>query len=88
MSDVKNLTHSAWECKYHVLWIPKCRRKQLYGGVAKYLGTLFHLPVTSSLSLTPDLYAKLSSEYYDAYINWFHYILPSPSFVIPDAISG
>jgi putative transposase len=25
-----------------VVWIPKCRRKQLYGGVAKYLGALFH----------------------------------------------
>jgi putative transposase len=42
MSDVKNLARSAWECKYHVVWIPKCRRKQLYEGVAKYLGSLFH----------------------------------------------
>ena len=42
MSDEKSLTHSVWECKYHVVWIPKCRKKQLYGGVAKYLGNIFH----------------------------------------------
>jgi putative transposase len=41
MSDVKSLTHSVWECKYHAVWIPKCRRKQLYGGAAKYPGPLF-----------------------------------------------
>ena len=42
MNDVKSLAHSKWECKYHVVWIPKCRKKQLYGGVAKYLGNIFH----------------------------------------------
>ena len=25
-----------------MVWIPKCRKKQLYGGVAKYLGSIFH----------------------------------------------
>jgi REP element-mobilizing transposase RayT len=25
---------STWECKYHVVWIPKGRQKRLYGGVA------------------------------------------------------
>ncbi len=42
MKDVNRLTHSVWECKYHIVWIPKCRRKQLYGGIAKYLGEIFH----------------------------------------------
>jgi putative transposase len=42
MNDRKSLAHSVWECKYHVVWIPKCRKKRLYGGVAKYLGTIFH----------------------------------------------
>ena len=42
MPDEKSLTHSVWECKYHVVWIPKCRKKQLYGGVAKFLGSVFH----------------------------------------------
>ena len=25
------ISHSKWECKYHVVFIPKCRRKTLYG---------------------------------------------------------
>jgi putative transposase len=27
----RSLAHSVWDCKYHVVWIPKYRRKQLYG---------------------------------------------------------
>jgi putative transposase len=42
MSDVRSLNHSVWECKYHIIWIPKCRRKKLYGQIAKYLGEIFH----------------------------------------------
>jgi putative transposase len=30
-----------WECKYHVVFIPKCRKKVLYGTLCKYLGTVF-----------------------------------------------
>jgi putative transposase len=39
--DVKSLSHSVWECKYHVVFIPKCRRKTLYSGLRKHLGDLF-----------------------------------------------
>lgn len=31
MNRFKTLAHSKWECKYHIVWIPKYRRKQLYG---------------------------------------------------------
>ncbi|MBU0945669.1 MAG: IS200/IS605 family transposase, partial [Proteobacteria bacterium] len=31
MNNVNSLSHSRWECKYHVVWIPKCRRKVLFG---------------------------------------------------------
>ena len=31
MNRFKTLAHSKWECKYHVVWIPKYRRKELYG---------------------------------------------------------
>ena len=42
MNDAtRSLNHTQWECKYHVVFIPKCRRKVLYGGVRKYLGELF-----------------------------------------------
>ncbi len=31
MDGYKSVRHSKWECKYHVIFIPKCRRKSLYG---------------------------------------------------------
>ena len=31
MERFHRLAHSIWDCKYHVVWIPKCRRKELYG---------------------------------------------------------
>ena len=42
MQDMNSLTHSVWACKYHVVWIPKYRKKKLYGDIAKYLGETFH----------------------------------------------
>ena len=38
MEDEQSLRHTRWECKYHVVWIPKYRRKTLYGQLRKYLG--------------------------------------------------
>mgnify|MGYP001585174584 CR=1 FL=1 len=31
MKRFSRLAHSIWDCKYHVIWIPKYRRKELYG---------------------------------------------------------
>ena len=42
MNDVQCLSHTKWECKYHVVWIPKCRRKPLYGQLRKNMGEIFH----------------------------------------------
>ena len=41
MNDVQSLNHSKWECKYHVIWIPKYRKKKVYGELRKYLGEVF-----------------------------------------------
>lgn len=41
MSDYKTLQHSEWECKYHVIFIPKYRRKVLYGPIRRHLGEVF-----------------------------------------------
>jgi putative transposase len=38
MEEEQSLRHTRWECKYHVVWIPKYRRKTLYGQLRKYLG--------------------------------------------------
>ena len=42
MHDFASLCHSIWDCKYHVVWIPKYRRKALYGEIRKRLGEMFH----------------------------------------------
>jgi len=39
MNSYKSLSHAKWECKYHVVWIPKYRKKMIYGQIRKYLGT-------------------------------------------------
>ena len=41
MNDYKSLSHTKWECKYHVVFIPKCRRKTLYGKLRQHLGEVF-----------------------------------------------
>ena len=38
MDDQLSLSHTRWECKYHIVFIPKCRRKMLYGQIRKDLG--------------------------------------------------
>ena len=37
MKDIQSLSHTLWDCKYHIVWIPKCRRKVLYGQLRKHL---------------------------------------------------
>ena len=41
MKVYETLRHTTWDCKYHVIFIPKCRRKVVYGQLRKELGTLF-----------------------------------------------
>jgi putative transposase len=41
MSD-ESLNHSKWDCKYHIVFIPKGRKKGLYGKIRKYLGPVLH----------------------------------------------
>jgi|SaaInlStandDraft_6_1057023.scaffolds.fasta_scaffold00206_3 hypothetical protein len=41
-SPYESLSHSKWDCKYHIIFVPKNRRKVLYGKVRKYLGPVFH----------------------------------------------
>ncbi len=40
MERYASLHHTKWECKYHVVWIPKCRKKVLYGQLRKELGRI------------------------------------------------
>src|SRR6478736_7585960 len=41
MSIYESLSHSKWECKYHVVFVPKCRKKVLYGKTRDFLRQTF-----------------------------------------------
>jgi putative transposase len=41
MDDYESLKHTKWECKYHVVFIPKCRRQKLYQQLRQHLGEVF-----------------------------------------------
>ena len=38
----ESLNHSRWDCKFHVVFIPHCRKKVLYGKIREFLGKKFH----------------------------------------------
>src|SRR6267142_2656704 len=40
MDEMESLSHAKWECQYHGVCIPKCRRKTLYGELRRHLGGL------------------------------------------------
>src|SRR5262249_49007611 len=43
MSDLyQSLSHSKWDCKYHVVFVPKRRRKAIFGQTRRQLGQIFH----------------------------------------------
>ena len=41
MDKFESLSHTAWDCKYHVIFIPKCRRRTLYTQLRQHLGEVF-----------------------------------------------
>jgi len=38
----ESLSHSKWDCSYHVVFVPKGRKKELYGKIRNFLKTTFH----------------------------------------------
>ena len=42
MTDYNHLNHTTWECKYHVVFIPKYRKKVLFGKLRTQIGAVFH----------------------------------------------
>ena len=41
MDEYQRLAHTNWECKYHVVFIPKCRRKTIYAALRQHWGEVF-----------------------------------------------
>ena len=42
MKDYRSLSHTRWDCKYHVVFIPKRRKKKVFGVLRRQLGDVFH----------------------------------------------
>ncbi len=38
----KKLSHSKWDCMYHLVFVPKYRKHTIYGKIRKFLGPVFH----------------------------------------------
>ena len=38
MKEQQSLSHTVWDCKYHIVWIPKYRKKSLYKELRQYVG--------------------------------------------------
>jgi putative transposase len=41
MDKYESLSHTKWECKYHIVFIPKCGRRTLYEQLRQHLGEVF-----------------------------------------------
>ena len=42
MKEYQSLSHTRWDCKYHVVFIPKRRKKKIFGALRRQLGEIFH----------------------------------------------
>ncbi len=42
MKNYESPSHTRYDCKYHVVFIPKYRRKKIYGAIRRHLGEIFH----------------------------------------------
>ena len=42
MTDYNRLNHTTWDCKYHIVFTPKYRKKALFGQLRQRLGSVLH----------------------------------------------
>src|SRR5512147_532891 len=42
MKEDQSLSHTRWDCKYHVVFIPTQRKRKIFGSLRKHLGEIFH----------------------------------------------
>ncbi len=42
MKEYQSLSHTRWDCKYHVVFIPKRRKKRIFGVLKRHFGEIFH----------------------------------------------
>ena len=67
-NDINSLSHTKWNCKYHIVFIPKYRRKEIYGqiksDIGKILRTLCEYKEVEIIGLNQvrEIYAPLDWE--------------------------
>jgi putative transposase len=55
MDEYESLSHTKWECKYHIVFIPKCRRRTLFGQLRQHLGEVMRQLMIEELGSRPGL---------------------------------
>jgi REP element-mobilizing transposase RayT len=63
-----SLTHSKWDCKYHVILVPKNRRKALFGEICKDLG-----PISYESARQKECCAELQRINFTVVVLWLDY---------------
>jgi putative transposase len=58
MNDFRSLSHTVWECKYHVVWIPKYGRKTLYLELRQHLGDVLRELARQRESIVEEGYLR------------------------------
>ena len=54
----QSLSHSKWDCKYQIVFVPKRRRKAIFGQIRKQLGPIFHALARQKEGLAPTAAAR------------------------------
>ena len=65
MDKIESLNHTKWNCKYHVVFIPKGRRKVLYGELRKPLGEVLRAQGKQDRGGAPDARSR-THDYIDS----------------------
>ena len=61
MSGYQSLSHSRWDCKHHVVFVPKGRKKSLYGKIREFLKTIYPFDlVTPGIRLRGEIVERMA----------------------------
>ena len=67
-AEFNHLNHATWECKYHVVFTPKYRKKLLFGKIKRHLGQVFH-----DLARRKECRIEEGHLMPDTFICWYQY---------------
>ena len=62
MDEYESSSHTRWDCKYQIVFIPKCRRKALYGDLRRHLGEGFRKLAAQNSTIGARLRRPMASK--------------------------